>query len=144
MEREKLVENLMTVVPYWHYAVNKRLKRLHYNKMSRETYYCLQMLRHQGAMTMSEMARRLGISKQQATRTVEELHRHGFLRRVADEHDRRFIRIEPTEEANRYIEDNFYRDETMTRDLEQSLSPEEIEEFGAAIATLRKLLPKLA
>jgi DNA-binding MarR family transcriptional regulator len=46
--------------------------------------------------TISELARRLGVSKQAAAKTAASLERVGYVRRTADQHDARAVRLERT------------------------------------------------
>lgn len=144
METGKFVENLLTVLPYWHYKIDRPFKQSLDGGMSLETYYCLQMLRWDGPMTMSELAGRLKITKQQATRTIDRLYACDFVKRLFDENDRRFIKIEITQKALDYIEQNIYQDTEFLKTLESRIGGAEIEELGGAIETLLRILPKLS
>lgn len=139
----QFIETLMAVLPYWHYKIDRPFKQRHKNAMSLETYYCLQMLRCSGPLTMSELAQRLQLKKTQATRTIELLCKYGFVRRLADAGDRRCVRIEITQTALDYIDENFYTDHQLLHDVQQSLSPEDYQELEKALETLLRLLPKL-
>jgi DNA-binding MarR family transcriptional regulator len=46
--------------------------------------------------TISELARRLGVSKQAAAKTAAALEQVGYVRRLADESDARVVRLERT------------------------------------------------
>lgn len=139
----QLIETLMAVLPYWHYKIDRPFKQQHKNAMSLETYYCLQMLHQGGPMTMSQLAGLLHIKKTQATRTIDELHKYGFVRRLADSADRRCIRIEATQVALDYIQTNFNADNEFLHKVEQSLEPAEQAELQAALETLLRVLPKI-
>lgn len=49
-----------------------------------------------GGVTVSELGRRLGVSKQAATKTVASLERLGYVHRLSDPDDRRAIRLQRT------------------------------------------------
>lgn len=139
----QFIETLMAVLPYWHYKIDRPFKQRHKNAMSLETYYCLRMLRSAGPLTMSELAQRLQIKKAQATRTIEQLYKYGFVRRLADADDRRCVRIEVTQAALDYIEREFYTDHELLRGIEQNLTSEEYQALQQALETLLRVLPKL-
>lgn len=139
----QLIETLLAVLPYWHYKIDRPFKQRHKNAMSLETYYCLQMLRCSGPLTMTELAQRLRVKKAQATRTIEQLYKYGFVTRSAADGDRRCVRIEITQPALDYIEENFYTDQELARRLEQSLSDAERQALQKALETLLQVLPKL-
>lgn len=142
----QFIEELMIVLPYWHYKIDRPFKQSHSERgdnMSLETYYCLQMLRREGAMTMTELSRSLKITKQQATRMIDRLYQYDFVRRETNEKDRRSIRIAATDVAVEYIEKNIYQEAAFLNETERRLSAEEFEELGQAVRTLLRILPKL-
>ncbi len=143
MEYEKYNETLIALLPYWHYKIYRPFTQSQEDKMSLETYYCLQTLRRKGAMTMSEIARYLGITKQQATRTIDKLYRHQFVRRLDNESDRRFVRIEITPAAVEYIEKNVRRNTTFCKHIVENTGKTAVAELGAALETLMRILPPL-
>ena len=57
--------------------------------------FALQGIGSSGA-TISELARRLGVTKQAAAKTAAALERVGYVRRTADESDARVVRLERT------------------------------------------------
>lgn len=143
MSPENMMEDLLTILPYWHYAIDKPLKQSLKGKMSLESYYCLQTLRREGPLTMSQLAQRLKTTKQQATKTVEHLYEYQFVERLHDAGDRRVIRIQPTAEALCYIEQDFYRNSQFLKAIERRLDPQSMEDFHRALQTLLQILPKL-
>lgn len=146
MDFQQFAEELMMVLPYWHYKIDRPFKMSHKENgdpMSLETYYCLQMLRWDGAMTMSELAERLRITKQQATQMIDRLYRYDFVRRMYDQEDRRVIRIEITQRAVEYVKNNVAKHTRFLDGLEKKLTPEELDSLSGAMGTLLHLLPKL-
>ena len=110
MNNKNFTEELLRLLPYWHYRIDKPFKAFMKDKMSLETYYCLQVLLRKGPMTMTELTRHLNVSKQQATKLIEILCSHDFVRRLPTEHDRRCIVIEVTECAKDYMINTIYKD----------------------------------
>lgn len=143
MKKETLMKNLLAVLPYWHYVIDRPFKRLHKGDMSLETYYCLRMLEKTGPMPMSELAKHMGCKKQQATRIIGDLIEHDFVRRLSDEDDRRIVRIEITDKALDFIDEKFYRNASFLREANGMLTAEEMEELNSSLETLLRLLPKL-
>lgn len=143
MDSNQFIENLLAVLPYWHYKVERPFKQEHKENMSLETYYCLDMLRKEGPMTMGELAGRLRFPKQQATRMIDSLCENDFIRRIHKEEDRRTIEVEITERAVTYIEQGFYKQYGFIERMKRQLTPEEFTELENAIASLLKILPEL-
>lgn len=144
MGSEHLVEKLLLVLPLWHSVISKSLQHTLKDRMSPESYYCLQILRQNGPLSMSELARRLRISPQQATQTVERLHRHEMVLRQSDGTDRRCVRIHLTPQAGAYLEELAELNKAALRDLDARLGEENARELDAALDTLLRLLPELA
>lgn len=146
MDLAHFAEKLMAVLPYWHYKLDRPFKQAQKENqapMSPETYYCLQMLRCDGPMTMTEMAHRLLLTKQQATRTIDHLHRHGLVVRLPDRDDRRVVRIEVAAQAVEYLHQHIRQNAGFLQTLPERLDPDELDELDRAVGTLLRLLPRL-
>ena len=144
MDSNRLAENLLSVLPLWHAVIDKTFKQSLKDRMSLESYCCLQLLRQGGAVTMSELARKLRISRQQATQTVERLYQYDLVRRRADAADRRCIQIEITPQAERYLDQIASLDAALLNRLDTRLGPEDVQALGGAVETLLRILPLLA
>ena len=143
MESKEFVKNLLVLLPYWHYTIDKPFKQSLAGKMTLESYYCLQTLRQDGALTMSELAQRLKISRQQATQTVNRLCECAFIRRLYDNSDRRCIKVEITAQAEKYIDQVYYQDTAFLDNLQRCMDKEDLQELAQAIETLLRILPRL-
>lgn len=56
---------------------------------------CLSVLRETGALTAGELAELIGLTTGAVTGVIDRLEQRGFVRRVADPHDRRRVIVEP-------------------------------------------------
>ena len=140
---EQFVQNLLLVMPNWHAKLIKPFKDTLNREMSLETYYCLQVLLRKGPMTMTELTRHLNVSKQQATKLIEILCSHDFVRRLPTEHDRRCIVIEVTERAKDYMINTIYKDTSFADKLKQELGSDDMERLEQAVLTLSDVLSRL-
>ena len=140
---EKFVRNLLLVMPDWHAKLVRPFKDSLNKEMSLETYYCLQVLLRKGPMTMTELTRHLNVSKQQATKLIEILCSHDFVRRLPTEHDRRCIVIEVTERAKDYMINTIYKDTSFADKLKQELGSDDMERLEQAVLTLSDVLSRL-
>lgn len=146
VEYAEFVDHLMLALPYWHYKLDRPFKQAQKENqapMSLETFYCLQMLRAEGAMTMGRLAQRLHLTKQQATRTIDHLYLHGLVQRTQGDEDRRVVRIEITGRAREYLADHLRQNTTFLKEARGRLTEEELEAFGGAVDTLLRILPLL-
>ena len=76
---EKFVQNLLKVMPGWHSKLVRPFKDTLNREMSLETYYCLQTLRMNGTMSMTQLAEQLKVPKQQVTKLIDALCSHQFV-----------------------------------------------------------------
>ncbi|MCG9969571.1 MarR family transcriptional regulator [Pelotomaculum terephthalicicum JT] len=67
------------------------------SRISHVQFFAISVLRRSGSLSMSELAGKMQISKQQLTPLVYKLIDNGLLIRKTDEKDRRIVRIEATE-----------------------------------------------
>jgi DNA-binding MarR family transcriptional regulator len=56
---------------------------------------CLSVLRETGALTAGDLAELIGLTTGAVTGVIDRLEQRGFVRRVADPHDRRRVIVEP-------------------------------------------------
>lgn len=143
MNSPQFIENLLAVLPYWQYKLVKPLRNALRSEMGLEPYYALQTLRQFGPLTMTELTQRLKITKQLATKIVENLFLGGLVERVHDESDRRYIRIKITEDGQEALYRVFRQDGMFLENLEEKIGSESFAELENAIEILLKILPKL-
>lgn len=144
MDNNKIVEGMFTLLPYWHYNIDRVVKQIVKNAgISFEAYYCLQVLQREGALTMSQLSLYQRISKQQATRMIENLYAHGFVNRIYDESDRRIIRIQITDKAIAFVNEHIHGEKSFLKELEEKLNKEDIDKLYEAIQMLQDVLPKM-
>ncbi|WP_294465853.1 MarR family winged helix-turn-helix transcriptional regulator [uncultured Anaerofustis sp.] len=134
---------LLKLLPYWHYKIDKPFKLFIKDKMSLETYYCLQILLENGPMTMSQICNKLNISKQRATTLIEKLYEHKFVERKTNERDRRYIDIFVSKTGKDYIEKNIYNNKEFINSLEKGLTKEDLIKLEGSINTLLEVLTKI-
>ncbi len=147
MKSEKLselfVKNLLHAMPAWNSNLVRPFKNSLNGEMSLETYYCLETLRSRGTATMTEMARRLNVPKQQATKLVDALAAHEFVERVPRESDRRTVEVRLTPKAVSYLDDYHMKNKEFIRTLEEKLTEQELQKLNDAVIVLAQTLPKL-
>lgn len=139
----EFVQNLLLVLPNWHSKLVRPFKDLLNREMSLETYYCLETLKLSGTITMTEMAQRLKVPKQQVTKLVDNLSEHQFVERVYDEEDRRVIRIRLTPRAEKYLDEYYLKNTAFIQSLEEQLTEEELIKLNQAVLILGEILPRL-
>ena len=140
---EKFVQNLLKVMPGWHSKLVRPFKDTLNREMSLETYYCLQTLRMNGTMSMTQLAEQLKVPKQQATKLIDALCSHQFVERAHNEKDRRSIQIRLTPKAVSYLDEYHLKNTAFIHMLEEQLTGEELSQLNSAMELLSQIRPKL-
>ena len=143
MNNKNFTEELLRLLPYWHYRIDKPFKAFMKDKMSLETYYCLETVKRCGAITMTNLARELKVPKQQVTKLIDKLSEYQFVERVSNERDRRSVRIQLTPKASAYLDEYYLKNRVFIQMLEEQLTEEELQRLNEAARVLNEILPKL-
>lgn len=145
MEDRELQTVLMETQAQWNYWVAKPFRQMFDEGVSVGMYYCLQRLRQHGdSMTMSELARSVHCSRQQMTKTVNQLIGCDFAERISDPDDRRIIRLRLTKAGIAYTEHLCENAEVFYRSMFASMTAEEKKDFGNALCTLHRIFTCLS
>lgn len=120
-------------------AVDERLLRdlraAGHRSVRRSHGYVIQLLVEEEP-TVTEIASRLGISQQAASKSVADLERLGYVERRADDRDRRARRVSMTTRGRELL--------SQTRELRQRLAQELLDVAGADdVAAARRTLHAL-
>lgn len=142
LEIKKIQGTLLDVLPVWNYKIEKPFKKLLDEGVSLEMYYCIRILQWHGSLTMSELANIVKMPKQQMTKMVNRLVEQEFAKRIYDPSDRRIIKIELTENAQKYIDRFLTQDAECFQKLLEQMSETDRSDFMQAISTLTRILYK--
>lgn len=141
--KKTLYQNIIHILPHWHYKIERNIKQKQKNKnISYETYFCLLILKKGGLVKMSEIARDLRLSKQQATQMIDKLYQHGMIDRQDDPQDRRSILIGINDKGKQFLIDNPLDTSPLQEQIQTHLTADEQAEFNQAIETLLRLFRK--
>ncbi|MGI6070181.1 MAG: MarR family winged helix-turn-helix transcriptional regulator [Blautia sp.] len=140
---EIFVQNLLLALPNWHTKLVRPFKESLHGEMSLETYYCLETLRMSGAITMTELAQKLKVPKQQVAKLIGTLSEHRFIDRIASEEDKRMIYLQPTPQAVEYLDQYHLKNPGFLQSIEEQLTEAEILELNHALEILSEILPRL-
>ena len=141
--KKTLYQNIIHILPHWHYKIERSIIQKQKNKnISYETYFCLLILKKGGLVKMSEIARDLRLSKQQATQMIDKLYQHGMIDRQDDPQDRRSILIGINDKGKQFLIDNPLDTSPLQEQIQTHLTADEQTEFNQAIETLLRLFRK--
>ena len=105
--------------------------------------FCLAMLQDTGGGSMSELARKMGVSSQQMTRVVNDLESAGYAKRYTDENNRRHVLVKITEEGERMLEVQSRAAYAYMAQKFEPFTDEELDDCLYHIAALTKYWEKL-
>ena len=106
-------------------------------------YAVLGMLQHSGILPMSEIGRRLGLSKPHMTSLIDAMVNEGLVKRQPDDKDRRIINIIITKKGCTFLHNSRKMlKENLKKNL-SSLSSSDCELLANSLENIRKVLLKL-
>lgn len=100
-------------------------------------------LHHAGSMNMTELARCLGVSKEQATRTIAPLVEHGLVVRDKDEENRRLVIVSLTAQGREFLQQQWGASLHLLEERLSELADDEVEELAEASGTVARLMKKV-
>lgn len=139
MQTNEMQELLLAIMPQWYCYIAKPFKNLLSEGVSLDMYYCIRILDECGEnISMTELAKWMHMSKQQLTKLVDKMIERQFVERVSDPNDRRLIRLQLTENAQKYIDSFLAEDAVYYRELFDSMTEKDREEFGKALTVIHR------
>lgn len=109
-----------------------------FGELTESQFGTLESLYHLGPMSQSEICTKLLKSGGNTTLVVDNLEKHGLVRRHRDEHDRRVVVVELTPEGYDLIATLFPRHAAAVAAEMSVLTPEEQQQLGALCKKLGK------
>ncbi len=140
---EQIVESLFIAIPL---LKRKLLKAESFNEKSGlnpSHYQILFMLDDLGAQSMSETVRNLGITKTNITPLVEKLVTKGYIARIHNQSDRRFIDIDLTPAGKAYIEEIKDLLANSLKGKIAGLSDEDLDSLLTSLESIKAILTKV-
>jgi DNA-binding MarR family transcriptional regulator len=134
----RVAGNLILLIPLIHNKVISRGRGISGKRIA--GHRVLGVLIQHGPLPISDVGRRLYISKPYMTRLVDDLIAEGLVERLPDAIDRRIIRIQVTEEGRSRLREigNFFRDDI--KDLFSGLSDGDMRLLDDSLANLNRIM----
>jgi DNA-binding MarR family transcriptional regulator len=93
-----------------------------------------------GPLPVTDLAKRLKVTQQGASKTVVDLERRGYVERVQAQHDDRVRLVTLTDLGWKAVHGARHAREALTKDLRSMLGVEAAEEFSRSLRTLTERL----
>jgi DNA-binding MarR family transcriptional regulator len=139
--RDRIADNLLALLPFYH----KKIFRAEHGitGMQVAQYRLLGALMKGGTLPMSELGKRLYISKPYMTTLVDQLIREGYVERIPDTRDRRVINITITQSGSKHLKQAWalYKDDV--KNLLSDLNMRDRKELCQSLEKLRSILSKI-
>ena len=140
MEREKLIENMMTFFPILHKKMVKRWPASSLSKLQFELLFAI--IKHDG-MPMSYYSERMLISRPNLTGLSDKLIEEGLVERLPDPDDRRIIILKATKKGKQYIMEHRKIIKQEMLKLLDSLDDDDVSRLNELIDEIKAILNKV-
>jgi len=140
--KEQIAESLIALLPFYHKKIFR--PRQGVTGMQAAQYRTLGILLREGKpLPMSELGKRLYISKPYMTVLVDQLIRDGHSRRIPDPDDRRVINIAITSAGTKHLKQAaaIYKETIM--DTLTGLNREDLEELCRSLEKIRSIIARI-
>lgn len=138
---DEMVDNLL-LFPLFFQKISSSKEIIRKQKLP-AYFQILDMLERGGDLPISVIGSRLFISRPNMTWTVDKLVADGMVERVADNKDRRVIRVSITPQGEQFIKESR---EDVNKNIKKNLSTlhdEELEELFHSAGNIKKVLLKI-
>jgi DNA-binding MarR family transcriptional regulator len=129
--------------PLFRKKLFKHKNRLKHSTIPHSYFHILKVLKKKGPLPMSEIGRRVCISKSNMTSVIDRLVENGLAERMPDQNDRRVINIALTNKGNELIGEWHVHSNKEIKAKLSSISDEDLETFYESIINIRTILNKM-
>ena len=140
---EQIAQELYSLLPIFHRKLIRSCWVQTKHALSPMQLHAMFILQSKNADTMTEIAREIGISRQQMTPIIDKLITLGCIKREHDELDRRHIRLSLTETGQQYLDQHCKKKITLLEAKLQGLDDADRETLSQAIKDLHQVMDKL-
>lgn len=142
-KNQELTELMIGLFPLLDRLFVKPFENLARSCVTNTQLRVLFILNRSGKITMSELARRLDISKQQVTSVIDGLVQIGYVERIFTQEDRRKIEIEIAPKALEFIQQMKQKMGAVCSRYYEQLTQEETEVLWKDVKEVEGLIHKM-
>ncbi|MFA5266560.1 MAG: MarR family transcriptional regulator [Methanoregula sp.] len=142
--RERAAENLIALLPFYHKKIFGPGGQ-GITGMQAAQYRTLGVLmRGENPLSMSELGKRLYMSKPYMTVLIDQLILNGHVQRIPDTTDRRVINIAITTEGKRHLKQAASRYKETVKNMLSELDSQDLEDLCQSLEKLRNIIAKIS
>jgi len=139
--KDRVAGNFLALIPLFHKQVFRASQGI--SGITVAQYRVLGILMKAGPLPMSEIGRRLYISKPYMTSLADTLIENNWVERQQDSSDRRVIRITITPSGKKHLKESLEMYKNDFKQLLGDLNQEELERLSASLEHLQAILSKI-
>ncbi len=139
--RDRIAEHLLALLPLYHNKIFR--PEIDLPGMQAAQHRVLGVLSREGPLPMSELGRRLYISRPYITALVDKLIDEGHAERHPDARDRRVINVTITDSGRRCLKQTGAQYKNHIRTLLANLDDGDLDELCTSLEKLREILSKI-
>ncbi len=140
--RGQCADEILALYPFYHKKI------LHANPaitgMQIAQIRVLGVLARDGLLPVSEIGKRLYISKPYMTKLIDTLIAQDYVRRLPDQNDRRVIRIRITENGMEFLKNSTTLFRNDVKQLLSGLAQEDLNRLHGSLSEIRRILEKIS
>jgi DNA-binding MarR family transcriptional regulator len=140
---EIIVDNLFSLFPLFHKKLLHPSDCFIKKDISPSHFHILVMLSETDKMSVSEIGKKLSISKPNMTPLIDKLVEERMVERLPDSKDRRIINIAITSKGVEYIDTTKAQISSNLESKLMSLSADELEELSCSLKIMNNILSKI-
>lgn len=138
---DELADSILIYLPLFYKKITtpkvSDIEKSNYKRRTLEHYQILGVLEHHNNLAISEIGKRLMISKPKMTSHIDKLVSDGMVERIPNKKDRRVIKISLTTKGYDYIKESRI---FVNNNIKNNLAPlnsEELEQLGECIKNIK-------
>jgi DNA-binding MarR family transcriptional regulator len=142
--KERVAENLIALLPFYHKKIFWQggqgitgMQAAHYRTLG-------VLMRGGTPLSMSELGKRLYMSKPYMTVLIDQLIQDGHVQRIHDTADRRVINIVITPEGKKHMKQVASRYKETVKTMLSELDHQDLEDLCQSLEKLRKIIAKIS
>jgi DNA-binding MarR family transcriptional regulator len=140
---DRIAENLIALLPFYRKKIFGPGPGI--TGVQAAQYRTLGVLMREGTpLSMSELGKRLYISKPYMTVLVDQLIRNGHVQRIPDTRDRRVINIAITPEGRKHLKPVASRYKENVKNILSDLDRQDLEDLCQSLDNLRNIISRIS
>ena len=139
-----IIQNFISVIPLFKKKLIHENCGFDKNSLNHSHFQIMSVLKNNGKLPISEVAKQLFISTPNMTKLLNKLIDEDMIERIPDEKDRRIINIKLTEKGNNYLEDSFEDIKLSLKNKFSTLPNDKLDKLNESLVTLKDVLNEIS